>query len=319
MEDEHQTLISGLIFKELIKRGYSIEDGKRVWNVADSKLWYLKPDQAQSYLDVLDSAEYGSGFAPKEKTMISKYIEEICNHFNDAPTNIIDLGCGDGRKAIQFIEAIGKKQRVRYCPVDISAYMVKKAIEKISRMDVEEVIESKWNISDFENLENVTALLTTKEYRKNLYLLLGNTLSNFDFHDLLYQIRGSMKGGDYILIGNGIEETQVEEKLLRFFENPNWDNFFSKILLQLGFNRKDIKLGARFKNSRLEWYYNILNDHTITLSDKSVKINKGEKIIVAVSYHYTQKEVQDYLKLYFEEVDLKISEDKKYVLALCKK
>ena len=46
--------INDLIFKELIKRGYSLEGNTRVWNIADSKLWYLTPEQAQGYLD-LDS------------------------------------------------------------------------------------------------------------------------------------------------------------------------------------------------------------------------------------------------------------------------
>ena len=36
--------INDLIFKELIKRGYSLEGNTRIWNIADSKLWYLTPD-----------------------------------------------------------------------------------------------------------------------------------------------------------------------------------------------------------------------------------------------------------------------------------
>jgi hypothetical protein len=33
--------------------------------------------------------------------------------------------------------------------------MVNKAINRVSSLNVEEVIESKWNISDFENLETL--------------------------------------------------------------------------------------------------------------------------------------------------------------------
>jgi len=35
--------INDLIFKELLKRGYSLEGNTRIWNLADSKLWYLTP------------------------------------------------------------------------------------------------------------------------------------------------------------------------------------------------------------------------------------------------------------------------------------
>ena len=34
--------------------------------------------------------------------------------------------------------------------------MVKKAIETVAKIKVDSIIESKWNISDFENLENIT-------------------------------------------------------------------------------------------------------------------------------------------------------------------
>ena len=50
--------INDLIFKELLKRGYSLEGNTRVWNLADSKLWYLTPDQAQAFLDLEQSKDY---------------------------------------------------------------------------------------------------------------------------------------------------------------------------------------------------------------------------------------------------------------------
>ena len=45
-------VINDLIFKELIKRGYSLEGNTRVWNIADSKLWYLTPEQSEAFLDI---------------------------------------------------------------------------------------------------------------------------------------------------------------------------------------------------------------------------------------------------------------------------
>ena len=49
--------IHDLIFKELLKRGYKLEGKTKVWDVADSKLWYLTPEQAQGFLD-LEEDEY---------------------------------------------------------------------------------------------------------------------------------------------------------------------------------------------------------------------------------------------------------------------
>lgn len=311
--------INGLIFRELIKRGYAAEDDIKVWNIADSKLWYLKPEQAQSYLDLLDSESYKSDYGPKEMTLIGENMGKIIQKIGEGPFNIVDLGCGDGRKAVRFVESISKKTKVRYYPIDISAYMVEKAIEKISKLNVEEVVESRWNISDFENLENITPLLTKGEFKKNLFLLLGNTLGNFDFHDLMYQVRSSMKDGDYIVIGNGLESESIKENVSKLAENKCFDDFMIKIPQQIGLKEEDLIFNARFKNSRIEFFYELKEDKTIEYMDKKLELGKGDKIVIAISYHYTKEEFTNFLKLYFDEVNLHTLEDGSYTLALCKR
>lgn len=58
VQKERNGQINDLIFKELIKRGYSLEGNTRVWNIADSKLWYLTDEQAQGFLDLEKSEDY---------------------------------------------------------------------------------------------------------------------------------------------------------------------------------------------------------------------------------------------------------------------
>jgi uncharacterized SAM-dependent methyltransferase len=311
--------INDLIFHELIKRGYSQEGKTRIWNIADSKLWYLTPEQAQAYLDVLDSESYKSEFGPKEMTLIGTNISMIVETAAKEPINLVDIGCGDGRKAKIFVEEISKKTKMRYCPIDISGYMVAKAIKEISKYNAGEIIESKWNISDFENLENITPLLNQKEYKKNLFLLLGNTLGNFELHDLLYQIRNCMKSGDYLLIGNGIENKNMEE-VIEFCKTNKLNNeFLIKIPLQLGLEREDVEFGVRFANHRIEFYYTIKKEKSITFNKKTIEFKKGDQLLIAVTYHYSKKDFVEFLNLYFDEVTTKISEDESYALALCKK
>lgn len=125
--------INDLIFKELIKRGYSLRGNTRVWNIADSKLWYLTPKQAQAYLDFIDSTEYQKDISPKEWTLLREHLGEIANIIGKKPANIIDLGCGDGRKAKLLIEGL-KSKKVRYYPIDISGHMVRKAMENVLKV-----------------------------------------------------------------------------------------------------------------------------------------------------------------------------------------
>lgn len=319
MAEKQSQQINDLIFKELIKRGYSLEGSTRIWDIADSKLWYLTPKQAQSYLDLLDSESYKSNYGPKEMTLIGDNIQEIIQSVTGEPLNLVDLGCGDGRKAKIFVEELSKENKVRYCPIDISGYMVSKAIKTISKHNIEEVVESKWNISDFENLENITPLLNQDPYKKNLFLLLGNTLGNFELHDLLYQVRSCMKSGDSLLIGNGVDNQKMEEHIEFLYKNKNLNDFLIRIPLQLGLSRKDMEFEIRFANHRIEFCYTIKKGKEITFNEKTITFKKGDQLLVAVAYHYSKEDLIGFLNLYFDDVMTKISEDGSYALALCKK
>jgi uncharacterized SAM-dependent methyltransferase len=312
--------INDLIFKELIKRGYSLEGNTRVWNVADSKLWYLTPEQAQSYLDLIDSEEYQDGIGSKEFNLIKKSMTDLTLPVGKTPVNIIDLGCGNGKKALLFIQNLNKKSKLRYCPIDISGYMVDRAIQNMKTVGVGDIVKFQWNISDFENLENITPLLTRGEYKKNYFLLLGNTLGNFEIHEILYEIRSGMKDDDLLLIGNGLNNHQLEQDLIKQSQNDEKiKNFLVHMPLKIGLKMSEIEYGVRFRDPRVEFYYTIKNDKTVTFQDKKVQFNKGDQIIVAVTYHYEKENFLGYLKMYFGSVKIFTSEDGSYALALCKK
>lgn len=315
---EPETKINDLIFRELIKRGYSLEGNTRVWNIADSKLWYLTPEQSQAFLDLEQSKDYQKDVIQKEVDLINTNIDELLKKLGKDPLNIIDLGCGDGKKAALFISHLKGKLKLRYCPIDISGYMVSKAMETFSKLEAGEVVDFQYNISDFENIENIASLLRQGEYKKNFYLLLGNTLGNFEINELLYEIRSSMQDGDFLLIGNGLDNRKTED-ILKSYNNSSVNNFLNKIPLQLGLEPEDVKLGVRFRNSRVEVYYTIQKDKRIIFQNKAVGFSKGDQIIVAVSYKYDQHDFISYMKMYFNDVRFYVSSDQSYALVLCRK
>jgi len=318
MAEKEGQQINDLIFKELIKRGYSLEGNTRIWNIADSKLWYLKPEQAQAFLDLEGEEEYKKTVTQQEVDLINNNTKEILNKFGDQPINIIDIGCGDGRKASMLIEKF-KGTKIRYCPIDISSYMVNKAIERVNKVNtVDEVVEFQWNISDFENITNISTLLRQGEYKKNVFLLLGNTLGNFEINELLYEIRSSMKGGDVLLIGNGLDHRKPKE-ILNSYNSEHFNKFSIHPLLQLGLEKKNLEFGVRFKNSRIESFYTIKKPKEISFLGRSVKFEAGDQIIVIVSYKYNKDDFISFMNLYFDEVTVTPSENGSYALALCKK
>lgn len=320
---EAKLVINDLIFKELIKRGYSLEGNTRVWNIADSKLWYLTPEQAQGYLDLTSDETYNTQAGqPQGEDLIKTHIKEILSTLGNEPINIVDLGCGDGSKAAIFVKELRRLKpllKIRYCPVDISGYMVGKAIETFSNLDIEEVIEFQYNISDFENLENVMPLLKTGEYKKNVLLLLGNTLGNFEIHDLLYQIRSGMDRGDLFIVDTAINDEKQEERARAYEKNKKANDWLIHIPLQLGLSKTDVELAFRWKHQRLEAYYIIQNDKEVLFQNRKVLFNKGDQIVVVVAYKHEDDDLRTYLNMHFNEVVLKISKDKSKALGICKK
>jgi uncharacterized SAM-dependent methyltransferase len=316
--------INDLIFKELIKRGYSLEGNTRVWNIADSKLWYLTPEQAQGYLDLENDTSYQKQTGqPQAEDLIESNMKEIVEEVGNEPINIVDLGCGDGSKAIKIIELlrmINQNIKIRYCPIDISGYMVQKAIETVlSKKNVNEIIEFQYNISDFENLENVTPLLNTGEYKKNVFLLLGNTLGNFDIHELLYEIRNAMKLDDIFLVDTAVDDNKQEERAAAYRKNKRFNDFLVNVPLQLGLDKDEVEWGTRWRSQRIEYYYTVLKQKIIRFQEKEIAFNKGDQIIIAYSYKHKKDNLLTYFNMHFKQVSLNISKDKSKALVICKK
>ncbi|MDO8517171.1 MAG: L-histidine N(alpha)-methyltransferase [Nanoarchaeota archaeon] len=315
-ERSERTHINDSIFKELIKRGYSLEGNTRVWNIADSKLWYMAPDQAQAFLDLEQSEDYKKNVIQIETDLINQNIKEIMKKVGQEPLNIIDLGCGDGKKAVLVVKHF-KGLKTRYCPIDISSYMVEKAIELFSKQGFGEVVKFQWNISDFENIENIANLLKQGEFKKNFILLLGNTLGNFEINELLYNIKSGMNKGDFLLIGNGLNNQNMED-ILKAYNNKAIETFLIKTLIQVGLKEEELQYGVRFRNSRIETYFTIKKDVKITFLGRTISFYKGDQIIVAVSYKYDKRDLKGFLELYFDDVKIFASPNESYALAFCR-
>ncbi len=312
--------INDVIFKELVKRGFSIKGDKKIWDVSDSKLWYITPKQAQGYLDFQGVTEYASHLGSKETALMRESLPSITNFLGKEPINIVDLGCGDGKKALVIIQELKNKMPLRYYPIDISGYMVEKAIDKISKLEIDEIVESQYNISDFENLENITPLLVKGKYKKNVFLLLGNTLGNFEFHEMLFKLRNVMGNDDFLIIGNGLNNDKISEGVLKFCKNtPQWKSWHDNVPLQLGFSLDEIIFDVRFAHSRLESYYTVTRDKTVNHLNKLINFKKGDEIIVGVCWHFKKNEFKTLMNLYFNTAEIYTAKDDSYALAVCKK
>ncbi|HSX40468.1 MAG TPA: L-histidine N(alpha)-methyltransferase [Candidatus Saccharimonadales bacterium] len=315
--EEKTPQINDLIFKELIKRQFSVEGDTRTWNLADSKLWYLTDAQSQDYLNLEHQGDYKSSVTDKEVALLRQHVPDIISMLHNSHYNLIDLGCGDGTKAAAIIQDLTEKLKLRYCPIDISSYMVRAAAQTLRDTGFGDVVEFKWNVSDFENLTNITPLLREGKFQQHCMLLLGNTLGNFDTDDMLHGIKQSMRQGDTLVVGNGLRESDDDDDVTRPYQAKSLDEFLIHVLEQVGLSANDVEYNARFKNSRVEMYYKVKNNKTVNHFDKSVQFKSGDEILTAISYKFTKDSLGEYLKKFFPNVQIFTDSDTTYALALC--
>jgi len=315
-----ETGISDLIFTELLKRGFETKEGKRIWNIADSKLWYLSPKQSQGYLDITHTQEYEENVVKKEINLLNKILPKLSDSISNKSFNLLDLGCGDGNKAALFIQKLSGVTELRYCPIDISSYMVQTAAKNIRNSGLsEKVIEMKWNVSDFENLVNVTPLFREGEFSNHILMLLGNTLGNFNIRTILHGVKQGMKAGDILVISNGVVEKDVDpEIVVKAYNNETINEWLSQVPKSVGLEDSDIEFHTIFRNSRVEEFYKVKTNKTVKALGQEISFKEGDEILVAISNKYTPEGLEQEIGFHFKESEILLNEDRSYAVVIVK-
>ncbi len=197
--------------------------------------------------------------------------------------------------------------------------MLNKAARAIKKIKKCEVLKLKWNISDFENLDNVTPLFRDAEFEHHFMILLGNTLGNFDQDDVLHGIKNSMAKKDVLLIGNGISNGRKGEEWVKDYKDERINQWLIKVPLLLELKKNDVKYEVRFVNSRIEEIYFLQKNISVKHLGKTVNFKEGDIIVVAISYKYTKDKFGQNIQKFFSDVKIYVDKDESYTLAFCRK
>lgn len=312
--------INDLIFNTFLNRGFKLVNDIRTWDVSDSKLWYLSPEQAQGYLDLEKDETYKNSIIQNEIILIEDLLPEILPRLELTNYNLIDLGCGDGKKASILYKKIGNYKMLRYCPVDISSFMVSSAMQTIiNDLDDGRVLNSHWNISDFENLDNITPIFRDKVFGNHFILFLGNTLGNFECESILSSISNCMVKGDFLLVGNGIGDTSKMDSWVTNYKSEHINSWLIKVITQIGLSADDVDYEVQANGNRIEEVYILIKDKKVEHLGKFLDFKKGDKIIVATSYKYSKEYLIDKSENFFDSVTSYSNKDDSYILLFCQK
>ena len=309
------------IFEKIFREGVKIDPKiGRYWDLSESHLWYLEPSQSQGFIDItFKNKEYIDSIFNSEVFLIDTLLKKFDKIILNKIYNIIDLGAADGRKAKIFIEKLDMISKLRYCPVDISSYMINKCLMTMKDLNLKETIveDPQYNLSKFENFENVSSYLRSKDYKNHLILVLGNTFGNFDSFSLLNHIKSGMKKGDILVIGNGIFNGDVN-LLINSYKNKEIDLFLSNLLFLLGLDRKNFEYEVIFRNSRIEIFFVAKCDMQVSFEDKTIVIKKEDRILTGISNKYLKKDFEKVLSKNFDKSYFHYNKEKNYCVSICK-
>ena len=243
---------------------------------------------ADRYTSFQHPKEYGG---ESELDILMDNQREILNFISRKRNNLLDLGCGDGKKAAFFISHLEKKID-GYFPLDLSLRMLEIASHNMSLAHPD--LQQENFQDDFEqgNIANGTYYLHRRYGASNLILFLGQTIGNIsDAHRVLINISESMTDEDLLIVGMAyynqrnvpVDAYNVSGALEVMWTVPE----------KIGLKRTDAKIYWTWikKRRQLECHLEFLKDWSQTFGGNLLRFPKGQRLLLAISRRFTRDDI----------------------------
>jgi L-histidine Nalpha-methyltransferase len=158
--------------------------------------------------------EYGVTRA--ETRLLKKHADEIVARV-PSPVIVAELGSGSGQKTRWLLEALARRQRVNYYPIDISRSALSRCQQELGQIDFVSIVG--FESAYLDGLHKVAA--RRKEDERLLVLFLGSTIGNFDrpaADVFLREVRAVLGEGDALLLATDLQKP--EEMLKLAYDDP---------------------------------------------------------------------------------------------------
>ena len=205
---------------------------------------YLYDEVGSALFDVICLLpEYGLSRAGMR--LARRYSHDIIGRL-PGPVMVAELGSGSGQKTRWLLEALSRRQRVNYYPIDISGSALNRCQQELGQMDMVSIVG--FERAYLDGLQEVAA--RRREGEHIFLLFLGSTIGNFDRpagDQFLREVRAILCEGDALLLSTDLEKP-VPRLLLAYDDPAGVTAAFNKNLLA----RINRELGADFDLSRFE-------------------------------------------------------------------
>ncbi len=259
---------------------------------------YLYDDVGSALFEVISRLpEYGLTRA--DERLLRRHADEIVDHLA-GPVAVAELGSGSGRKTRWLLEALCRRQRTFYYPIEISPSALARCERELRDIDSISIV-------GFER-EYLDGLLEVAARRKNsqhlFVLFLGSTIGNFDRQagvTFLAEVRQILEPGDSLLLGTDLEKPSAQ--LLQAYDDDLGVtaafnlNLLARINGELDANfdlgqfahEARINHGAR----RVEMHLRSKRRQTVSIraADIVIEFLEGETIWTESSHKYSPEEI----------------------------
>jgi L-histidine N-alpha-methyltransferase len=205
---------------------------------------YLYDEVGSALFDVICLLpEYGLSRAGMRT--LKRYAPDIISCLN-GPFVVAELGSGSGQKTRFLLEALSRRQRVNYYPIDISGSALHRCQQELGEMDRVSIVG--FERAYLDGLREVAARRRDGEHL--LVLFLGSTIGNFDRpagDQFLREVRKELREGDALLLATDLVKP-VPQLLTAYDDGAGVTGAFNKNLLA----RINRELDGDFDLSRIE-------------------------------------------------------------------
>ena len=213
---------------------------------------------------------------------------------------VAELGSGSGVKTRLLLEALSRKQRVNYYPIDISLSALNRCQQEIGQMDQVSIVG--FERAYLDGLQEVAA--RRKEDERLLVLFLGSTIGNFDRpagDQFLREVRAVLQKDDALLLATDLEKPVPQ--LLAAYDDPTGvtaafdKNLLARINrdLDADFDLSQFEHVARYDQTerRVEMHLRSKVWQRITIRKAGYRfhLREGETIWTESSHKYNPQEV----------------------------
>jgi L-histidine Nalpha-methyltransferase len=241
------------------------------------------------------------GLTRADGRLLEKYSGEIVSRL-PVTVQVAELGSGSGKKTRWILEALSRRQKTYYYPIEISPFALAACEKELGQIDLVSIVG--YEQPYLEGLRSVAEGRAEQDHL--LVLFLGSTIGNFDRDAgeiFLREMRETLQPGDALLLGTDLEK-DVELQMLAYDDPAGVTAAFNLNLLA----RINRELGADFDLScfrhealwnfaerRIEMHLRSTRRQTVHIPAASLRVmlDEDETIWTESSHKYQAEEIPE--------------------------